>query len=745
VEKALEASRPDGDRRIGVVWHTQGAGKSLSMIFFVGILRRHPAMENPSFVIQVDRADLDNQLYSSFVAAKALVGTVHQAQTIPDLRRLLQTEGGEVICSTIEKFQTREDESRHPELSRRRNIIVIADEAHRTQYGFLGGFAEHLHVALPNASFIGYTATPIDKEDANTFLVFGDIIHTYDMQQATQDGAVVGLYYEPRLIPLDLVNPDIDADLQEITEAEDYEIEATTLERAKARWATVAEAAGRRERLEHLADDLLAHFRERCDVIDGKAMIVCMIRANCVKLYDALTGRPDCPEVKVVMTGYLAEDPPEWSQAGHITTHTQREAIKARFKDPEDPLRLVIVCDMWLTGFDNPCLHTLYVDKPMKGHNLMQAIARVNRVFRDKPAGVIVDYIGIGDELRAATRKYTAAGGRGELAPELQTEAVAVFLDQLDRVRAFLPAGQPYHRWRDLPGIELEDLLNLCYGTLAPDEETRDHFLTEEKRLSKAFSLVKHLDVGRQHTEEVALYQLVRRQLRKTEPQQTMQMRQLEGAVQDLLDESITAQPAVDIFRVAGLDRADISILDDEFLAGFKPGATTDLQLKLLEKLLEDEIRLRRRSNLAKYRSFQEMLEDALRRYHNNTIQAADVVRVMVEIRRQMLEDDRRKSELGLTDEELAFYDAITYGEEAGLVQDIDFLAELVQEVVEAIKRNLQVDWTRDHRQDVYAGVQSAVKLVLRKRRIRGEQFRFILRRVMQQAEAGYEDWPMVA
>jgi type I restriction enzyme R subunit len=445
------------------------------------------------------------------------------------------------------------------------------------------------------------------------------------------------------------------------------------------------------------------------------------------------------------MTGNLTVDDPAWSAAGHITTHAQREAIKARFKDPDDPLQLVIVCDMWLTGFDNPCLHTLYVDKPMKGHSLMQAIARVNRVFRDKPAGIIVDYIGIGDELRAATRKYTAAGGRGDLAPELQAEAVNVFLDQLDRARSFLPADQPCNRWRDLSQVELEDLLSLCYGTLAPDDEIRDQFLTEEKKLSQAFSLVKHLDVGQQHAEEVALYQLLRRQLRKTGPQQTLQMRELEGAVQDLLDESITAQPAVDIFKVAGLDRPDISILDEAFLAGFKPDGHAGLQLKLLQKLLEDEIRLRRRSNLARYRSFQTMLEDALRRYHNNAIQAADVVRVMIDIRRQIEQDDARKAKLGLSDEELAFYDAITYGGEAGLVQDIDFLAELVQEVVDAIKRNLKVDWTKAHRQDVYAGVQSAVKLVLRKRRIRGEQFAFILKRVMAQAEAGYEDWPMVA
>lgn len=413
---------------------------------------------------------------------------MHQADTIDDLRDLLRTQGGEVICSTIEKFQTKDDESRHPVLSDRRNLFVIADEAHRTQYGFLGGFAAHLRRALPNASFIAYTATPIDREDANTFQIFGDIIHTYDMYQAREDKAVVELLYEPRLIPLDLINPDVDADLQQIAEAEAHGIESDVLERSKAKWATVAQAARRADRLEELTDDLLSHFGERNEVVKGKAMIVCMMRQNCVALYDALASHPECPEVKVIISGNLTNSPVEWAEAGHLTTKSQRRDIKARFTDPEDPLKLVIVCDMWLTGFDNPCLHTLYVDKPMKGHNLMQAIARVNRVFRDKPAGVIVDYIGIGDELRAATRKYTAAGGRGELAPELQTEAVDAFLGQLDRVRSFLPDGQPYDRWRDLPNVEQEDLLSLCYGTVGVDDETRDAFLAEEKKLSKAFS-----------------------------------------------------------------------------------------------------------------------------------------------------------------------------------------------------------------------------------------------------------------
>jgi type I restriction enzyme R subunit len=744
VEQALRAMQSGGDRRVGVVWHTQGAGKSLSMVFLVGILRRWPGL-NPSFVIEVDRNDLDNQLYESFVAARELVGEVHQADSVEDLRNLLQTEGGEVICSTIEKFRLREEETRHPVLSRRRNILVIADEAHRTQYGLLTGFAGYLRQALPNASFMGFTGTPIDKEDANTVQIFGDYIHVYDMQQARDDQAVVGIYYEARHIPLDLADQEIDTHLEEITEAQELEIGATQLEQAKATWATVEKAAGTQERLALLARDLLDHFQQRQEALAGKAMVVGMSRRNCVALYDALTALPGCPEVKIVMTGDLARDPKEWSQAGHITTKGQRKAIKARFVNPDDPLKIVIVRDMWLTGFDAPCVNTLYVDKPMQGHTLMQAIARVNRIFRDKPGGLIVDYIGIGDQLKEATRKYTTGGGRGNLAEDLADQALSYFFIQLQATRSNLPPDQPYERWRDLSRIELEDLCSLCYGTLAADEVLKEDFLNDERRLSKSFSLVSHLPQVRPHLDEVAFYQMVRKQVRKSTPQERKGVDDLERAVQDLLDESITAQPAVDIFAVAGLEKPDISILDEKFLAGFRGRAHQDLQARLLAKLMQDNLQLRRRQNLARYRSFKQMLDEAITRYNNGAIQAADVVAVMVEIRQQQLADERRKAELGLDDEELAFYDVILHGAAQGLPTDDEWIAELVREVVAAVRGNLKVDWTKAHRRDVYASVQSAVSRVLRKRRIKGEQFRFLRSRLMKQAEATYEDWPMAA
>ncbi len=408
--EALRATGPDGNKRIGVIWHTQGSGKSLSMVFFVGLLQRK--MDNPLFVVQVDRNDLDEQLTDAFVAAQSLVGTVKQAGSVDDLRALLQTDGGGVILTTIEKFRVRQAETRHPQLNPRSDVIVIADEAHRTQYGLLDGFAYHLRDALPHASFIGFTGTPIEESDRSIASVFGRTIHTYDVIQAKDDGAVVAIYYEPRLIYQHQINPDIDQDLEEITENEEQAAQVT------AKWGTIEKAAGAEKRVKELARDLLTHFEERNQTSFGKALIVAMSRANCVKLYDEIIAlRPDWHDrdpnkgmIKVVMTGNISKDPPEWNEAGHLTTKRLREKIKERLRDPEDPLQMVIVRDMWLTGTDIPCLHSMYVDKPMKGHSLMQAITRVNRVFRNKPGGVVVDYIGIGTQLKKAARKFTSEG-----------------------------------------------------------------------------------------------------------------------------------------------------------------------------------------------------------------------------------------------------------------------------------------------------------------------------------------------
>jgi type I restriction enzyme R subunit len=760
VEEALRATKPEGDRRIGVIWHTQGSGKSLSMVFFVGILRRR--LNNPSFVIQVDRTDLDNQLYDNFVAARSLVGDVKQAESVDDLRELLRTAGGEIIFTTIEKFRLTQGERKHPKLTDRRNIIVIADEAHRTQYGFEArllrdqetnelysayGFAKYLRDALPNASFIGFTGTPIDLTDRDTQAVFGNVIHTYDIRQARVDQAVVPIYYEPRLIKQHLVNDKIDQELQEISESEEQQNAADV---ARMSWADLEKIAGTKARLQELAQDIVTHFEERTQTLQGKGMIVCMSRRICVALFDEIIARrpewyarpDDAGQIKIVMTGDLSKDPTAWNEAGHITTKERREKIKARLKNIDDPLKLVIVRDMWLTGTDIPALHTLYVDKPMKGHNLMQAVARVNRIFRDKPGGVVVDYIGIGSALKEAARKYTSQG-YGEPLEDLDDAARETFLIELEHIRALLPEGVTVSHWRALDNLALEDLAARLYGHFIEPDDVRDAFLDAEKRLSSAFALVAHLDDCRAFGDEVAFYQLVRAELNKARPKQEGKAAHAQ-AVQDLINRSIAAQGALDIYKLAGIANPDISILDDEFLEEYKHHKIENVRLKLLEKLLLDEIFARQRTNLRKYRSLQEALEEALQKYHNNTLTAAEVVRQMIEIRNQMREADRRKSELSLSDEELAFYDSIAgFGEEH--VFDVPYLAELTREIVQAVKRNLKVDWTKPHRQDVEAEIRAQVKNVLRRRGVRAEQFQFILARVMKQAEALYQDYPMAA
>ncbi|NBB87162.1 MAG: HsdR family type I site-specific deoxyribonuclease [Bacteroidetes bacterium] len=752
-EQTLRATRPDGDRRIGVIWHTQGSGKSLSMVFLVGILRR--AMDNPTIVIEVDRTDLDEQLYDSFVAARQLVGPVHHADAVADLRRLLDTEGGEVIFTTVEKFRLQEAEREHPVLSERRNVVVIADEAHRTQYGLQGklrydeatgdylmkyGFARYLRQALPNASFIGFTGTPISEADRDTVAVFGDLIHTYDLTQAQKDGAIVPIHYEARLIDLELQRFDLDEELEAITEGADVEQE-------KAKWTTVESAAGTPQRLQKLAQDVSAHFRKRTEHLFGKGMIVGMSRRNCVGIYEAITDlHPDWHhadldkgKIKVVMTGDLSKDPVAWSEAGHITSKAQRDQLKERFRDPDDPLHLVIVCDMWLTGTDIPCLHTLYVDKPMKGHTLMQAIARVNRVFRDKGAGLVVDYIGISTALKEATRKYTDTGS-GPPTEAIDEQAWATFEDALKAMRASLPEGVDVRDWRSMDKVAFDDLMSQLYNHYASDEH-HDDFLKNERRLSKAYSLVGHLDKAAAYNDEVALYQIIRKQLTRLEDQERAEATaEYEEAVRDLIDSSLKAHEPVDIYEAAGLDKPEISILDEAFLEEFSTKKNENLRVKALEKLMKDQIRAHERKNPVQARSFQEMLEQALKRYREGAITAAEVVQAMVHIKQEADATEARQDELGLSEEEMAFYSAIEGLE--GQTYDMPFLCDLVREIVGVVKNNLEVDWTKPHRENVKASVKSAVKMVLRRRGIGAEHFQFILSRVMEQAETRYREWP---
>jgi len=753
VQRAIEASRPKGDKKIGVIWHTQGAGKSLSMLFFSGLLRKADEMKNPTILIQVDRNDLDTQLHDQFVICESHIGKVKHAESVEELRGLLSSEGGEIIFSTIEKFQLKGEEEAHPTLSDRHNLIVIADEAHRTQYGTTvrfqksaqneikrsQGFARSLREALPNASFIGFTGTPIDKADANTVEIFGNVIHVYDMKQSQEDGSTVPIYYEARIIPLKLTNEKLDAELDEITEGE----EETALNQKKSRWAAIANAAGAKDRIATLAKDILAHYQKRCISNNGKALVICMTRKNCVALYDEMTALPGCPEVKIVMTGDLTKDPKAWSQAGHITTKRQRDKIKARMKDIDDPLKIVIVRDMWLTGTDIPCLHTLYIDKPMSGHNLMQAIARVNRVFSNKRGGVIVDYIGIGEELKEATKKYTGSGGKGNPTEDINIQAIVLFMEKRNQLKSQLPSKYDYSTWRTLKQIKLDDMLTEVFGTIIESNESKiKDFLDVENSMSGSYSLISHLDEMKKYADEVAFYQLIRNQVRKYIKGATGKITDKEKAVMDLIDRSISSEGVKDLFALAGLEAPDVSIITEEFLKNFKEDKNVDLRLKLLEKILGDEVGVRLKKNKTKKKSFMKLLEETLTRYHKREITLMELLKQFKAIKDDIDSDEKKMKELGLTSEEMSFYEAVTYHAEKSM--DNTFLADILRDVVKAIRTKLNIDWTEPHRQQVRAAVESSVKLVLMKKGVKDEQFKFLLPRIMEHAEEFYREWPLV-
>ncbi|KPV43825.1 type I restriction endonuclease subunit R [Alicyclobacillus ferrooxydans] len=746
VQEAIRATRPDGDRKIGVIWHTQGSGKSISMLFFSGILSRHPELGNPTIVVQVDRADLDEQLYKTFVAGKSLVGHVHQASSAEELRQFLKNESGQIVFSTIEKFRLKESESRHPVLSERRNVIVIADEAHRTQYQD-DGFAGHLKTALPNASFIGFTGTPISFADRDTEGVFGNIIHTYDMLQSVEDHATVPIYYEPRLIPLDLQNTNIDEDYQAIIQSAES---GSEIDRNRAKWAALERVVGTQRRLETLAKDIIEHFSEKASPQD-KAMIVCMSREICVALYDELRKVSGCPQVEVIMIGDVSKDPKAWrevqsgSQYAHIKTNEEKEEVKANLKDPDHPLKFVIVRDMWLTGFDAPPVSILYVDKPMKGHNLMQAIARVNRVFPNKAGGIVVDFIGIADALKEATKRYTGGGGRGKPAFEID-RAVELFTTALTEVRAFFPTGMDVTDWRGLPKVERDDWIanrvNELFG------EKQEDFLKAQLRLEKAHQLVRHLDQVIPFANEVLLYEILKVQIRKLSggnegPRPGTGKKPLEEQLKSLVDESLAAREAIDLFKVAGLERPDLSILDDAFLAGLEKKKHVDLRLKLLQKLLEDKIAVVFRQNHAMSQTLKELLEKTIRDYHTRVIQAADVLQAMIELKKRLEEETKLRENLGLSEEEVAFYNVISQMRSDAFSNE--FIADLIHKVVRAMKTKFQPDWTSPHRQNVMSSVTLSVKKVLLDARVSAEQLSFLTKAIVEQAKEQYKNWPLDA
>ncbi|TBM99792.1 type I restriction endonuclease subunit R [Hyunsoonleella flava] len=731
VTAAKQSVRPFGDGRIGVIWHTQGSGKSISMAIYTGILRSLPELRNPTIVVQVDRSDLDMQLYENFVLAKDLVGDVHHAESTNDLRQLLSVGAGGVIFTTIEKFRLKQTtdntlgELEHPVLSERENIIVMADEAHRTQYGLLDGFASNLRKALPKASFIGFTGTPVDSKDADTEEVFGNVIHTYDIKQAVEDKATVNIYYEPRLAKLHLWNENIDDEVDTITEGEE--------DTGNLKWAAIEDAAGSEDRVNKIAKDILQHFTKRIETLDGKAMVVCMSRRNCVKMYDALTALDDCPEVAVVMTGNISKDPIEWNP--HFRTKDAQEALKKRFRKEEDPLKIVIVRDMWLTGFDAPAVHTMYVDKIMRGHNLMQAITRTNRVFKDKENGVIVDYIGIGDNLKSATEKYTGSGGKGKPTIDME-QALELFYNQVDYCKTMIPESVDYSDWKQLREAERTLLVHKGVNHVIKYDDNANNFMKAEKKLSGLLSIVKSQPAIQEFAVDVLYVQHVSKAVRNAKSVKSSRSEQ-QKQIKELISQSIDSEDIVDVFAMAGIEKPDISILDETFLLGAKKEKDGNaLKIEIIKNILKDEIKLRLHKNIKKYTSLKEELEKVIDRYHNNALDSYATIAELVERAQELQQDDKRTEELGLTEEELAFYDILAAKRD--IIKEKGPMQDIVHGVVKAVKSNLQLDWTK--KENAKAAIRLAVKKELRGK-VSISKLNEILAEIMEQAEGQFSDW----
>jgi type I restriction enzyme R subunit len=737
-----------GDRRVGVVWHTQGSGKSLTMAFYAGRVILHPAMANPTIVVLTDRNDLDDQLFGTFVRCSDLLRQPPvQAADRADLREKLKVASGGVVFTTIQKFFPEEKGDRHPALSERRNIVVIADEAHRSQYDFIDGFARHMRDALPNASFIGFTGTPIENTDANTRAVFGDYISIYDIQRAVIDKATVPIYYESRLARLELKDserPKIDPEFEEATEGEEIERK----EKLKTRWAQLEAVVGSENRIRLIARDLVDHFERRADAMfrqtgdEGKAMIVCMSRRICMDLYDEIRERrpawydeeDDKGVIKVVMTGNASEGP---RVAGHARNKPRREALAQRFRDPKDSFRIVIVRDMWLTGFDAPSLHTMYVDKPMRGHGLMQAIARVNRVFRDKPGGLVVDYLGLADELRQALATYTESGGTGKTAID-QAEAVAVMQEKYEICKGLFH-GFDWTRWTTGKPQDRLSVLPAAQEYILAQDDGKARLLGAVTDLSQAFALaVPHAEALRIR-DDVGFFQAVRAVLAKGTPGERKTDEELEHAIRQIISKAVASDEVVDIFAAAGLKKPDISILSDEFLAEVRNMPQRNLAVELLRKLLAGEIRTRSKRNVVQARSFAELLEQAVRKYQNRAIETAQVIEELIALAKEMRNSGARGVALELSEDELAFYDALETNDSAVKVLGEPTLKTIARELVANVRKNVTIDWTL--RENVRAQLRVVVKRILRKYGYPPDKQEKATQTVLEQAEVLSEEW----
>ncbi len=750
-------SQPPGDRRAGVIWHTQGSGKSLSMVFYTGKLVLAEAMNNPTIVVLTDRNDLDQQLFEIFANCQQLIRhTPQQAANREDLKKLLAVSSGGVVFTTIQKFLPEDAGMQYPLLSERKNIVVIADEAHRSQYDFIDGFARHMRDALPNASFIGFTGTPIEKADKNTQAVFGDYIDVYDIQQAVEDGATVHIYYESRLAKIELSEAQhklLDEKVEDVTEGD----ELSGRQISFTRWTNKEAVVGSEDRRSQVAVDMVNHFEQRLSAAEGKAMFVCMSRRICVALHNEIIKlRPhwydpadDKGLIKVIMTG-SASDPLDWQE--HIRNRPRRIRIGDRLKDPKDPLKVVIVRDMWLTGFDAPCLHTLYIDKPMNGHNLMQAIARVNRVFGDKEGGLVVDYIGIAQDLKKALAVYAESKGRGKLA--FDQEEAAAKMQELYEIVVDMLHGFDYHKYSRLEPREKLNFILDAANYIAELFEEKDgqkirngkvRFKENVTKLQKAFAISVPHPKATAIRGDLAFFQAIKSRFTKLDEQTKKRTdEEIETAIRQIINDTIISKEIIDIFDAAGLKKPDVSILSDEFLAEIQGMPRKNLALELLKRLLNDEIESRAKTNLVQGKKFSVLLAEAVKRYQNGLVDSAQVIEELIKLAQEIRNADKRGEKLNLRTDELAFYDALADNPRAEVLLGDQTLTMIAHELVDRVRKNTSIDW--QIKESVRAKLRVLVKRILRKHKYPPDdpasgEYTVSVKKVLDQAELLAEYW----
>lgn len=757
VQATIAAANPNGDKKAGVVWHTQGSGKSISMCCYAGKLLQQPAMHNPTLLIVTDRNDLDGQLFETFSNAQELLKqTPVQANNRDELRQLLaERESGGIIFTTVQKFALLDDESEHPLLNGRHNIVVMSDEAHRSQYGLkakLGndgtykfGYAKHMRDALKNAAFIGFTGTPISSEDKDTRAVFGDYVSIYDIQDAVDDGATVPIYYESRLAKLDINQTEIEDLSDQVDEVVEDEEDVGNREKTKSEWSRLEKLVGATPRLKQIAADLVAHFEARTETTAGKGMIVTMSREICVHLYNEIIAlRPDWhdpdPEkgkIKIVMTGSASDKP---LLQPHIYNKQVKKRLEKRFKDVNDPLQLVIVRDMWLTGFDAPCTHTMYIDKPMKGHNLMQAIARVNRVFKDKQGGLVVDYIGIANELKQALKTYTDAKGKGE--PTLRAEeAYAVLAEKMDAIRGM------FAKTNEQVGMDLSAYETQAHRLIIPAanyvlslKDGKKRFLDLVLAINKAFSLCSTLDEAKNLHKEIAFYSAIKAVISKhTSVDRKLSQAEKDSTLKQILDNAVIADGVTDVFAMCGLDKPNIGLLSDEFLEDVRQMPYRNLAVELLEKLLNDGIKAKTRNNVVQEKRFSDRLQETLRKYNNRAIETSQVIEELIQMAKEFQAEMQREASLGLNPDEIAFYDALANNESAVRELGDDTLKQIAREITEKLRKSTTVDW--QVRDSVRAQLKIIVRRTLQRWKYPPDKAAEAIELVMKQAEQLSNAW----